>query len=259
MTFTNRCPTDITLYTRLASVYTDNSEVIASGASITKMIGKGYEGHFRNGTDDAATLVEVSTVGEMDIIWYDIGIIPSQLKPDFKFCKSHEECKQNSESGKGFNTPVKITPKLNTNGKNCRELLCLADGCEDAYNFPQDDTKTHSCPFGTDFDVTFCPSGGATQQQEQTAGSLSTTTLEAKVMSVDALNSPVQQTEVASDSSDKIKDEVKSETTAAQPFGAKTSEKEVTGAETLEKEVTGAETPKKEVTPAVATDSKYCV
>ncbi|CAH0473771.1 unnamed protein product [Peronospora belbahrii] len=240
MTFTNRCPTDITLYTRLASVYTDNSEVIASGASITKMIGKGYEGHFRNGTDDAATLVEVSTVGEMDIIWYDIGIIPSQLKPDFKFCKSHEECKQNSESGKGFNTPVKITPKLNTNGKNCRELLCLADGCEDAYNFPQDDTKTHSSKSRRRVRCRPPPP-------------------EAKVMSVDALNSPVQQTEVASDSSDKIKDEVKSETTAAQPFGAKTSEKEVTGAETLEKEVTGAETPKKEVTPAVATDSKYCV
>uniref|UniRef100_A0AAV1U7K3 Thaumatin-like protein n=1 Tax=Peronospora matthiolae TaxID=2874970 RepID=A0AAV1U7K3_9STRA len=163
VTFTNKCSVDVDFYTRLASVYTDEHVVIASGAALVKQIEKGFEGHFRNGTNDAATLVEFATKGDLDLIWFDISIIPSRMKPGFEFCKSLEECKLHSESGIGFNTPVQVTPLSNTNGENCRELTCLADACVDAYNYPQDDTKTHSCPFGTDLVVTFCPSEDVTQ------------------------------------------------------------------------------------------------
>ena len=184
VTFTNKCSVDIDLYTRLASVYTDEHEFIAPGAAVDKLIGKGYEGHHRNGTNDAATLVEFATKGDLDLIWFDISIIPSRLKPGYEFCKSPEECKLHSESGIGFNTPVQVTPLSNTNGKNCRDLTCLADECVDAYNFPEDYTKTHSCPFGTDLVVTFCPSEDVTQedvtqedvtQEDETSGSQSIT------------------------------------------------------------------------------------
>ncbi|KAE8897863.1 hypothetical protein PF005_g10998 [Phytophthora fragariae] len=171
VTFSNACSGDIELHTRLASVFTDESETIASGASVDKTIEKGYEGHFRNGTDDAATLVEFATKGDLDLAWYDIGIIPPRLDAGYEYCSSLQECKEHSAAGHGFNTAMQVTPKSNTNGDNCRELTCLADGCEDAYNFPKDDSKTHSCKFGTDFEVTFCPSGDASsaqQQQQQT-------------------------------------------------------------------------------------------
>lgn len=86
-----------------------------------------------------------------------------------EYCMSLDDCKANSKTGVGFNTPVRITPLSNTNGDNCRELNCLADYCEDAYTYPTDDLKTHSCALETDFDVTFCPDGSS-------AGSTTTTT-----------------------------------------------------------------------------------
>ncbi|CAI5720911.1 unnamed protein product [Peronospora farinosa] len=144
ITFKNGCPVDIDLYNRLASVYTDENECIAPGGSVVKTIGKDFEGHFRNGSNDAATLLEIATKGDLHVVWFDLSVIPSHLNPGFEFCKNLDECKQNSKSGIGFNTPIQITPTSNTNGKNCRELTCLADGCEDAYTFPKDDIKTHS-------------------------------------------------------------------------------------------------------------------
>lgn len=159
VTITNGCSSKIDVYTRLASVYTDEMDTIDPGASVSKTIGKGYEGHFRNGSNDAATLVELSTVGDLDLVWYDIGIIPPRLNPTHEFCSSLQECKDFSESKIGFNTPVQVQPTSNTGRDTCEQIKCLADGCNDAYNFPKDDGKTHSCAFGTDFIVTFCPSG----------------------------------------------------------------------------------------------------
>lgn len=86
----------------------------------------------------------------------------------FEFCGSLDECKKNSQSGKGFNVAVQVTPLSNTNGANCAQLTCLEDGCKDAYLFPKDDIKTHSCPIATDFKLTFCP-GGAGQAAETKA------------------------------------------------------------------------------------------
>ncbi|OWZ11233.1 Thaumatin [Phytophthora megakarya] len=253
VTITNECSGEIDLYTRLASVYTDESETIAAGASVEKTIEKGYEGHFRNGTSDAATLVEFATKGDLDLAWYDIGIIPPRLKPGFEYCKSLQECKDNSESGIGYNTPVQVTPQSNTGVDTCRQITCLADGCEDAYNYPQDDTKTHSCAFGTDFIVTFCPSGDSTTQQSsgsqdttQQTSSGSTTqeetpapvVTEAPATEDTATDAPVQQASAASDNG----------------AGKVHSQDDGVNGE--------SETTAPEVTPAVtpaANKSKYCV
>lgn len=55
LTVQNNCPQSIDLYTRLGGKFTDDKEALASGASCVKDIGKGFEGHFRSGQDDAAT------------------------------------------------------------------------------------------------------------------------------------------------------------------------------------------------------------
>lgn len=36
-------------------------------------------------------------------------------------------------------------------------VTCTSPKCPDAYLFPKDDTKTHGCPTGHTFTVTFCP------------------------------------------------------------------------------------------------------
>lgn len=263
VTITNGCSGDIELYTRLASVYTDESETIASGASVDKTIEKGFEGHYRNGSSDAATLIEFATKGDLDLAWYDIGIIPPRLNPGYEYCSSLQECQQHSESGIGFNTPVQVTPTSNTGKDACEQIECLADGCEDAYNFPKDDGKTHSCAFGTDFVVTFCPSGDNTQQQQQQTGSASTTqeetpapettapsvtevpVTEAPTTEAPATDSPVQQASAASDNgAGKVHTQEDGESETTSP--------DVTQSETTAPEVTPASTP-------AATKSKYCV
>jgi hypothetical protein len=261
VTMTNACSGDIELYTRLASVYTDESETIASGASVDKTIEKGYEGHFRNGSDDAATLIEFATMGDLDLAWFDIGIIPPRLDAGYEYCTSLQECKEHSDSGIGFNTPVQVTPTSNTNGDNCRALTCLADGCEDAYNYPTDDTKTHSCTFGTDFVVTFCPSGDAsTTTQQQTSSSSASTTQDttqettAPETTAPATTAPVVTEAPATEAP--ATDAPVQQSTAASTDGAGT-------VHTQDDSVNGeAETTAPESTPAVtpaATKSKYCV
>ncbi|CAI5725303.1 unnamed protein product [Hyaloperonospora brassicae] len=264
LTFTNKCSVDIDLYTRLASVYTDEHEVLAPGASVDKPIGKGFEGHFRNGSNDAATLIEFATKGDLDLAWFDLGIIPPHLLSGHEFCASLADCKLHSKSGIGFNTPVQVTPLSNTNGENCRELTCLADGCEDAYNFPQDDTKTHSCPFGTNFVVTFCPSG-ATTEQELTSGSTSTTqeTIASKPSPLSA-DSPTQEAE-SNDNAGNVPvqdDSVKGESeTGVATDGTPAPEVvEQNGAPAPAPEVVQSETEAHvpAVTPEVASTSNHC-
>ncbi|CAI5704031.1 unnamed protein product [Peronospora effusa] len=173
ITFMNECSTDIDLHTHLTNIFnipTDKIDTIIAGGSVVKTIRRGYKGYFRNGSDDAATLIGISTVNVFREVSYNLNIIPPNLNPGFESCKTLDECKKHSKSGIGFNTPIQITPTSNTNGKNCRELTCLADGCEDAYTFPKDDIKKHSCPFGTNYKVTFCPSRDTTPQETTTAG-----------------------------------------------------------------------------------------
>ncbi|CAH0486142.1 unnamed protein product [Peronospora farinosa] len=173
MTFMNECSTNIDLYTHLTSIFnipTNEIDRIISGGSVVKTIRRGYEGYFRNGSDDAATLIGISTTNVFREVLYNLNVTPPNLNPGFESCKTLDECKQHSKSGIGFNTPIRITPISNTNGKNCREITCLADGCEDAYTFPKDDIKKHSCRFNTNYKVTFCPSRDTTPQETTTAG-----------------------------------------------------------------------------------------
>ncbi|XP_028764612.1 thaumatin-like protein [Neltuma alba] len=52
----------------------------------------------------------------------------------------------------GFNVPMKLTPTF-----ECRGLRCDDNKCPDAYLYPQDNTKSHTCPSGTNYRVVFCP------------------------------------------------------------------------------------------------------
>ncbi|GAB9466567.1 hypothetical protein Gpo141_00003938 [Globisporangium polare] len=148
LTFVNSCDHQIGLY--------DNSQEspLAPGASQVRPVGEGYRGMFRAGKNPQATLAEFTFDGGK--LWYDISIIPTSVTKGPEFCPSLEACKQLT-GGTGYNEPMQIAPQSNTNGAYCRVLTCLNDGCEDAYQFPKDDTKTHNCPDNTDFVVTFCP------------------------------------------------------------------------------------------------------
>ncbi|KAH7474179.1 uncharacterized protein KRP23_8314 [Phytophthora ramorum] len=270
VTITNACSGDIELYTRLASIYTDESETIASGGSVDKTIDKGYEGHFRNGSSDAATLIEFATMGDLDLAWFDIGIIPPRLDAGYEYCSSLQECMEHSDSGIGFNTAVQITPQSNTGKDTCETIECLQNGCEDAYNYPKDDTKTHSCAFGTNFVVTFCPSGDSSSTTQQQTSSGSTTQEETAAPETTAPATTAPETEAPAT------DAPVQEASAASDSGAgkvHTQDNGVNGeSETTAPEVTPVQTPAPttvaptpaapEVTPAAtptATKSKYCV
>ncbi|RLN51911.1 hypothetical protein BBJ28_00002201 [Nothophytophthora sp. Chile5] len=273
LTITNACSSDIELYTRLASVYTDASETLAVGASVDKTIEKGYEGNFRNGSDDAATLVEFATKGDLDLAWFDIGIIPPRLDAGYEYCTSLAECQQHSDSGIGYNTPVQVTPQSNTDGDNCRQLTCLADGCADAYNYPTDDSKTHSCPMATNFVMTFCPSGDSSTTTVTTSGSASASQeTTAPVTEVPATESPATE---APATEAPVTEAPATETPAASEDGQGTVHSDTAAAEATDAAVTPAPTDATvtpaptstdgqtaEATPAAtpaATKSKYCV
>ncbi|TMW54999.1 hypothetical protein Poli38472_014770 [Pythium oligandrum] len=107
---------------------------------------------FRHGGSDQSTLAEFSIPAGQP--WYDISIIP----PAPGNCNSYENCRQVTGRS-GFNVGMRIEPKSNLNGANCRALNCPVydkGACGDAYLFP-DDKKTHDCPGGTNFNVVFCP------------------------------------------------------------------------------------------------------
>ncbi|KAG3161661.1 hypothetical protein PI126_g6362 [Phytophthora idaei] len=95
-------------------------------------------------------------------------IIPTGEKQGPGNCGSLEEC-MDVTGGIGFNVAMSIEPSQ-TDGSRCVSLTCMENGCSDAYQYPADDTKTHSCPSSVDFTVTFCPGGssGATQTVDQT-------------------------------------------------------------------------------------------
>lgn len=62
--------------------------------------------------------------------------------------------------GEGFNVAMRIVPSRpgRSSTSVCRTLSCLADGCDDAYQYPDQDGKTHNCGAGISFEVVFCPS-----------------------------------------------------------------------------------------------------
>ncbi|TMW60201.1 hypothetical protein Poli38472_000243 [Pythium oligandrum] len=155
ITFKNTCTKQVDLY--------DNHSLIplAPGATSERTLNDGYMGIFRDGTSPQATLAEFTLAGGKT--WFDISIIPTGNGIGPEYCPSLDECKRFT-GGVGYNTAMQIAPLSGINGAHCRVLTCLNDGCDDAYQFPKDDTKTHNCPDGTEFIITFCPggAGGAT-------------------------------------------------------------------------------------------------
>ncbi|KAJ1411842.1 Thaumatin, conserved site [Sesbania bispinosa] len=115
------------------------------GARIWGRTGCGFDGSGRGGcqTGDCGgalycqlsgrpptTLAEFTLNGGYNQDYYDISVID------------------------GFNVPMEFSPTSN----GCtRGLRCGGDRCPDAYLYPSDNTKTHSCPGGTNYRVVFCP------------------------------------------------------------------------------------------------------
>ncbi|KAG2816500.1 hypothetical protein PC119_g14984 [Phytophthora cactorum] len=143
LTIQNQCSESIGLYDNSAS------ETIASGGITTRTLSSGFSGMFRNGVSAQATLAEFSITG--GYTWYDISIIPTGSSGPGN-CASLGECKEVT-GGTGFNTPMQIAPT------GCTTVTCLEDGCADAYQYPSDDSKTHSCVDTASVTLTFCPGG----------------------------------------------------------------------------------------------------
>ncbi|GMF28451.1 unnamed protein product [Phytophthora fragariaefolia] len=155
--FINQCSFPVELYHSQSGSASSEVATIASGSTFATDV-SGPAHMYRHTNDNAATLFELACD---DAIWYDISVIP----PGTGNCGSFEECTAGGKSG--FNVPMTVTPKSNTGKGSCAALDCPADGCNDAYQYPKDDTKTHHCPSGTDFDVTFCSGGDGNQSQQQ--------------------------------------------------------------------------------------------
>ncbi|CAH0485378.1 unnamed protein product [Peronospora farinosa] len=155
---TNKCDESMVLaHVTPNGVTTDD---LACGGTITKSIEPSSGSHvFKSGTGAEATLAEFSTVGGKS--WYDISAIPTGKKSGPGYCTSLQDCKTVT-GGVGFNVPIQIIPHTPDGGR-CVELTCLTENCIDAYQFPKDDTKTHTCPLSTDFDLTFCAGGSGGQ------------------------------------------------------------------------------------------------
>ncbi|ETL80758.1 hypothetical protein L917_18772 [Phytophthora nicotianae] len=165
VSFVNSCSYSVNLY--------DNSktETIAAGSSTSRDLASGYNGMLRDGTGDEATLAEFSVSG--GYTWYDISVIP----PGSGSCSSYEACKELTGKS-GYNVAMSIAPDTSSTksvSSSCATLTCESEQCSDAYLYPSDDTKTHSCPDTLPFTVTFCP-GGSSSSTTTTSSSAQSTT-----------------------------------------------------------------------------------
>ncbi|KAF1778999.1 Cell wall protein [Phytophthora cactorum] len=145
VSFVNSCSHSISLY--------DNSktETIAAGSTTSRDLASGYNGMFRDGTGDEATLAEFSLL-------------------------SYEACKELTGKS-GYNVAISIAPDTSSAksvSSSCVTVTCESEQCSDAYLYPLDDTKTHSCPDTLPFTVTFCPGGSSSSTSTTTTLSSST-------------------------------------------------------------------------------------
>lgn len=148
VTVWNMCGKDITVYDNIIE------ETLADHSSLIRTYKKNDNGMIRMGRDPHATLAEF---GFTSFAWYDISIV----HPKAGNCSSLSKCLQATGST-AFNIDMEISP-TKLDGARCVELHCLDKGCADAYKYPSDDTKTHACKLGTDFDLTFCPGNRKTK------------------------------------------------------------------------------------------------
>ncbi|KAE8988487.1 hypothetical protein PR001_g18492 [Phytophthora rubi] len=167
VTLVNSCSESIVVFD------SKTTETLPVGGTSTRTVAPGGAYVYRKGTGGQATLAEFSA--DNNAAWYDISIIPTGDKQGPGQCGSIDECKAVT-GGVGFNVAMSIEPSR-TDGHRCVSVTCMEDGCNDGYQFPSDDTKTHSCPSSVDFTVTFCPGGssGAAQTIEQVVNEAQTT------------------------------------------------------------------------------------
>ncbi|KAG2819513.1 hypothetical protein PC110_g14376 [Phytophthora cactorum] len=128
---------------------------IAQGAGHSLELTDGSNAAYRYGASYQATQAEFANVDSST--WYDISIIPAGNTGPGS-CSSLEDCKAVTQ-GTGFNVAMMIVPSSGggTNStETCRVLRCLHDGCDDAYQFPDQDARTHSCSAEVEFQVVFC-------------------------------------------------------------------------------------------------------
>ncbi|OWZ16559.1 Carbohydrate-binding protein [Phytophthora megakarya] len=190
VTFVNSCSYSISLY--------DNSqtETIAAGSSSSRDLASGYNGMFRDGTNDEATLAEFSVTG--GYTWYDISVIP----PGSGSCTSYEACKELTGKS-GYNVAMSIAPDTSSTksvSSSCATLTCESETCSDAYLYPSDDSKTHSCPDTLPFTVTFCPGGSSSTTTSSSAPqSTSQSTTQSMNESTSAPTATTSAPEVQSD------------------------------------------------------------
>ncbi|KAE9346020.1 hypothetical protein PF008_g8493 [Phytophthora fragariae] len=189
VSFVNSCSYSISLY--------DNSktETIAAGSSTSRNLVSGYNGMFRDGTSDEATLAEFSVTG--GYTWYDISAIP----PGSGSCTSCEACKQLTGKS-GFNVAMSIAPDTSSAtsvSSSCATLTCESEECSDAYLYPSDDTKTHSCPDSLPFTVTFCPGGSSSTTTTTTSSSSTQQSTSQQTQSTSAPAATTATPEVTSD------------------------------------------------------------
>eukprot|EP00644_Phytophthora_capsici_P016151 jgi/Phyca11/548350/estExt2_Genewise1Plus.C_PHYCAscaffold_280315 len=139
---------------------------IAQGAGHSLDLADGSNAAYRYGASYQATQAEFANVDAST--WYDISIIPSGNTGPGS-CSSLEDCKAVT-GGTGFNVAMLIVPSIGggtSSTDSCRVLRCLEDGCDDAYQFPDQDARTHSCSAEVEFQVLFC--GNSTEISDSAA------------------------------------------------------------------------------------------
>ncbi|KAH7473915.1 Thaumatin-like protein [Phytophthora ramorum] len=128
---------------------------IEQGADHSLELADGSNAAYRYGASYQATQAEFANVDSST--WFDISIIPSGGTGPGS-CSSLEDCKAVT-GGTGFNVAMLIVPSSGgglSSSDPCRVLSCLDDGCDDAYQFPDQDARTHSCSADVEFQVIFC-------------------------------------------------------------------------------------------------------
>ncbi|RLN55076.1 hypothetical protein BBJ29_008229 [Phytophthora kernoviae] len=164
LNFINKCGYPIELYHSQSGSSAAKVADIACGSTYTTDV-SGPAHMYRHTSSYSSTLLEIS----LDTTcWYDISIIP----PLPGYCSSWTDCHACSTGTckTGFNVPMSVEPKTNIGQGSCASLYCASDSeteCKDGYLFPMDNTKTHQCPSGTEYDVTFCYNGGSGDSSQQ--------------------------------------------------------------------------------------------
>ncbi|GMF27352.1 unnamed protein product [Phytophthora fragariaefolia] len=133
---------------------------IEHGAGLDLELADGSNVAYRYGAAYQATQAELANVDSST--WYDISIIPAG-NTGVSSCSSLADCKAVT-GGTGFNVAMQIIPSNGggaSSSDSCRVLSCFADGCDDAYQFPDQDARTHSCSADVEFQVVFCPSNSS--------------------------------------------------------------------------------------------------